>query len=564
MFNGFAQESLNSIKGVITSDSKPLSGAGIVIKDKLTNVSSNKDGVYHISASPKDILVYRYPGMKSIEIVVEDITSELNINMISETLQLDEVVVKKKGRRTQREKLLEYEKNTDLIKTAYGVLDKSTSGTSLNIIDESDFLPGAITFVDAIQGKFNGRVTYPARSRFYGLVIYLRERPNLSSGPQPAIYDLDGVITSDADAVLSIPVSEIKRIAILRGLSAASRYGPKANGGVIVVNTKTGGIKPKIDAIEVKDLQAAHSEFIAENLCKPSIEIPKSNELKSLFTAQTESQAIEIYDQEKGFFENSPFILIDAGNYFSQRWKNKEKAKQIWNTIKVSHSSNPIVLKAVAYHFEQNGDLKEALDIYQRISALRPEYAQTYRDLANMHQRLKNPKQALNLYTQYVKKQNKNTNELTAKEISLIMNVEALNILRNNKMDITKELKNFELPFEYSSTRVVLEWNNGEAEFDIEMQHQDNSYMIWNHSFASDSERITKEKLFGYSSEQFFIDKEDTGKWLFNIKYLGNKSVEPSYLKSTVQYNYGTPAQKDVVKVIRLSESESCLRLRSI
>ena len=554
-----AQE--RNIKGVITSGKKPLSGVSIVAKGSKAGIISSKDGTYQIKASPKDILVYSYLGMKSVEVIVEDVTIELNIKMIPNTQQLDEVVVKDRNRKTYNEKLLEYETNTNLIKTSYGFLDKRKSGASLNIIDEADFLPGAFTFVDAIQGKFNGRVAHLG-NRFDSVVIYLRERPNLLDGPQPAIYDINGIITEDGAAALAIPVSDIKRIAIIRSLSATAKYGRRATGGVIIINTKSGQLKPKTNAIEVKDLRAAQAEFIKENFCDPALEKPQPIQLEKLLAAKSEADALRIFDKEKFFLKNQPYLLLDAGGYFNTRWKNKEQAKLIWDEVKKENDNNPNVLKAIAYHFEQNGYLKDALAIYRMIAALRPEYAQTYRDLANMHYKLNNPEQALSLYTQYLKKNRSKQTDVEG--ISFIMNVEALNILSQNEMKILKEFKDFQFPFEDSSTRVVLEWNNGETEFDVEMVHEDKSYAIWNHSYAANSSEIILEKELGFSTEQFFINKDDTGKWSFNIKYLGNKTMSPSYLKATIQYNYGTANQKDIVEVLRLSGHNNCFQLSSI
>lgn len=551
------------IKGKVTDGTYPLGNVNIKIEDKNKGTKTDSSGNYLLRASIGDLIEYSYLGYAPVQIIIEDVTEVLNLKMTRVTQQLKEVVVKKRNKKTYIQKLLDYESNTDLIKTAYGFLDKRKSSMALNIIDESEFLPGALTFAEAIQGKFNGRITYPKGSRFIGVVVYLRERPNLLSGPQPAIFDLDGVIT-DADAALAIPASEIKRIAILRGLGASSRYGNRANGGVIVINTKTGIIKPKIDGIQVKDLQAAQAEFTNENICEPSSEIAQANQLKKLWAAESEASAIAIFNKEKVLFENSPYVLIDAGNYFNTRWKNIEKAKEIWEGVKVKFSDNSNVLKVVAYYFEQAGSLKVALDIYQKISALRPKYAQTYRDLANMHNQLDNPKQALNVYTQYLKAEKGNSSEFLSDGIDLVLHVEALDILSKEKMKKPAVLQDFELPFKNSPTRILLEWNNGETEFDIQMIRQDKSSLIWKHSYLENPAQITQEKKLGYSTKQFFIDKNDIGKWVFNIKYLGNKSANPSYLKATVQYDYGTKSQKEMIQVLRLPEKENCLQLFSI
>jgi len=40
--------------------------------------------------------------------------------------------------------------------------------------------------------------------------------------------------------------------------------------------------------------------------------------------------------------------------------------------------------------------------------------------------------------------------------------------------------------------------------------------------------------------------------WKINVKYLGNKSLTPTYLKVTQYTNYGTPQQSKKIQVLKL------------
>lgn len=554
----WSQDNARPINGHITDGISPLHNVHVKIINSNIATSTNTSGYYSLSASVGDVIEYTHMGYTPIRVVVEDVTHVLNLEMPKIPEELKEVTVNGNRSKSQREMLLEYEANTDLIRTAYGFLNKRKSATALNIIDESEFLPGALTFLDAIQGQFNGRATFPD-----GIpVVYLRERPNLMSGSQAAIYDVDGAIVEEAP--ISIPVTEIKRIAILRGLNATSRYGTRANGGVIIINTKTGSVKPKTDAIEVLDLQEAHAAFIEQNFCKPSAALTDSNGLHELLASKSETTAIATFRDNISKMQNAPYLLIDAANHFHSKWGNQRLAKEIWDKVKIEFSDNSNVLKAIAYYYEQNGYLKEALNIYQKVSALRPNYAQTYRDLAYMHHKLDNPEQALNIYSKFLNKNKKAGYKETLNGIDFIISIEAIDILTRNKMEVSKTLKKIEVPFKDAPTRILLEWNNGETEFDVEMIKKDKSYLVWKHNYVDKPKQITAEKKLGYSMQQFFVDKNDVGKWVFNMNYFGNKSSDPSYLKATIQYNYGSTLQKDKVKVIRLPEQRRCLNLFSI
>jgi hypothetical protein len=49
------------------------------------------------------------------------------------------------------------------------------------------------------------------------------------------------------------------------------------------------------------------------------------------------------------------------------------------------------------------------------------------------------------------------------------------------------------------------------------------------------------------------IDGSLPGSWQVNIKYLGNKSLTPTYLKASIYYNYGEVSQRKEVKLFKLS-----------
>ena len=113
-------------------------------------------------------------------------------------------------------------------------------------------------------------------------------------------------------------------------------------------------------------------------------------------------------------------------------------------------------------------------------------------------------------------------------------------------------------------TRVLFEWNNTEAEFDLQFVNPENRYSVWSHSLENEPERIREEKVLGYTSQQFLIDESSLGVWLINIKYLGNKAFQPTYLKTTVYHNYGRPSQSKKVEVFSLSEKNVYRELLSV
>ena len=64
-------------------------------------------------------------------------------------------------------------------------------------------------------------------------------------------------------------------------------------------------------------------------------------------------------------------------------------------------------------------------------------------------------------------------------------------------------------------------------------------------------EIINKEKLYGYSSKEFFIETLNEDKWLVNLTYYGNKKNEPTYLKLTTYKNWGKSQQIEKIELFK-------------
>ena len=130
------------------------------------------------------------------------------------------------------------------------------------------------------------------------------------------------------------------------------------------------------------------------------------------------------------------------------------------------------------------------------------------------------------------------------------------NFLLLDKNSIVKDAKAEELYVaeeDFQGTRLVFEWNDSEAEFNLQFINPENQYFMLKHSLADNAELISREKEYGFSAIEYLLDGSLPGSWKVNINYLGNKSLTPTYLKATVYYNYGTYAQRKETKVFKLS-----------
>ena len=549
LFNSFSQQTSNTIKGVITYGDYPLVNASIVIKGTSQGVESSINGKYEIEARPREMLVFSYVGMQTVEIMVEEVTQTLNLSMVRKVEELDEVVVTKRKRMTQKDMAIDYPINNNIIKTGFGYINKETAGHAMKVIEGSVLNNAAIDILTALDGKYPGA----GKGMIYDEVKGKTEEVfGFGRSGFPAIFEIDGQVFTSAPTWLDL--ASIERVALIPSLSFAVKYGQIAKGGVVVINTKNAGNsvheaetgKP-YDRAKLRD-----NLFKNDALSQTSVLKNEALYLKELYQSKTKEEALAVYEKHKVNYGDSYFFIIDAYRFFMERIEDKGVANGIITTHEDLFMENPVALKALAYVHQANGAFNKANELYKETFILRPNYAQSYMDLANSYRELGDGKKAASLYMRYDYLVNKGFLEKDSTAFAQIMDHEFNNLMLKGNEIFSKEAKTHVLEEDFNGTRLVFEWNDSEAEFELQFVNPEGRYFKTVHSMAKDAERIRDEKLLGYSCEEFLIDESLTGTWQVNAKYLGNKSLTPSYLKATIYYDYGSGAQRKEIKVIKL------------
>lgn len=550
----FSQESQKTIFGTVSDDFGMLKDVNINIKGDDTGVATDSDGKYEIRAKEGDVLLFSRMGLLPTEILVEDVTRVLNVKMFEKVEELDEVTVTKEKLRNQRRLAIEYNSNPNLIKSAFGILDKETSGFSLRILDENDINVGTLNLGLVLNGRFAG-VNAVCNRLTDELIVTLRSSMGLGgAGGNGVLFDVDGQLFDKLPCSFIDPAN-VKRIAVIPSFSGTMSYGQAARGGVVIINTKTGNFQPRdengevIDLARVQDNKYFDDAKAIDNVSDTPVYIQK------LSVANTEEESKKIYKSVAPKYSTSYFFFLDAYNYFISKWKNNEFADKILQDNWKVFESNPVALKSLAYIHQANGDFQKANDLYKEVFILRPNYVQSYRDLANSYVETRNYKKAAAIFARYGYLLEEDFLTDTKKDFSILMDRELNNLIKLKGRDLLskRDLKKLTLDDEFEGTRLVFEWADSEAEFELQFVNPKNRYFSWKHSMRDNAEQIQDEKAIGYATEEYLIDESLKGTWKVNIKYLGNKSLTPTYLKATVYYNYGDASQRKETKVFKLS-----------
>ena len=507
------------ISGIVTYDNTPLANVTILIKNSKKGTSTNTKGVYKIPAKEGDILQFTHLNMKTIEVLIEDVTTILNIAMKASNNELDEVIITSKK---SKEQMGLYAKKPKKISSGGFNIDTKRTGYSVGYISGKDLNLSGISIGRALQGKIAGFKLVV--DDFGNEYAKLRDTGTLLT-VKYAIWVVDGQVYKYAPP---LPLENIKEVAVLRSLAGVNRFGSEAIGGVIIINTKVGGLDPTKDVFSKGNPYTNKEYYNEDAVAYKLLSTPKLDYILELESSSNSNAAFKKYREFSSKNQNNFGFYLNVANSFKFKYKDFDNYKRVLLDLEKYSKSNPEELKIIAYKYQQEGFYENALSIYKKIIKLRPKHAQSFRDLINVYTELKQYKKALNIYNYYFKK------GFTLEENGIG------EIMIHEAEALTSKISNKNLPNEKTyDIRIVFEWSSSEAEFTLEFINPQQQVYKIEHTLSDNSALILDEKLKGYGSKEFIIDGNIEGEWLVNLTYYGNKKYMPTYLKTTVYTNWG-------------------------
>ena len=237
MFMTGAYAQTRTVSGLVKDKEmgEPLVGVSVTVKGTKNATMTDVDGNYTIQTGPKDVLVFKYIGMKDTEETVGD-RNTINVLLAPNAESLGEVVVTAMGIKRQSETL------------TYSA--QTVGGKDVNDIK-------SINMINSLQGKSAGLQITPNSTGAGGSSkILFRGNKSISGSNQPLIV-IDGVptmtnttssqVASDyggerdgGDVMSTINPDDIASITLLKGAAASALYGAVAANGAIMITTKSG------------------------------------------------------------------------------------------------------------------------------------------------------------------------------------------------------------------------------------------------------------------------------------------------------------------------------------
>ena len=200
---------------VVDQDGEALIGATVKIKGAQTGVITDFDGNFSIDAPANATLVVSYVGYKDREIAVRGRAILEPIQMESDAMMLEQVVV-----------------------VGYGVQKKADLTGSVSIVN-----------ADELKRVSNSNISTMLEGKVAGVSITSDGQPGADptvrirgigtlNGNQAPLYVIDGVPMGTS--IRDFSPNDIETIQVLKDASAGAIYGSRAANGVVIITTKGG------------------------------------------------------------------------------------------------------------------------------------------------------------------------------------------------------------------------------------------------------------------------------------------------------------------------------------
>ena len=502
-------------------------------------MQSDIDGFFDIEAEVGDELIANYLGMQQAEAKVLN-PYNVAILLKPDGVLLDEVVLEGEGREEEN------------VESGFGQKDERSLGFSTETITADQIGPQYTNLADLLVGKFPG-LQIVGLNVAYQTPLFIIRGGGGSLQVAYAMFDIDGILYSPGQDIPPVDPQNIETVTILKSIIATNRYGEMGRGGAILVKTKLLG------GGEAEGLQSAlvtGNDYTDEGVLFLSEKPQKTPEyLLALNQSTSFENAKRVYRELKKDISNKtiPFYL-DASNYF-MKW-DKEFAFQVISNVAAIADQNPKALHALAFELEALGKNIQAQQIYEHMAVLRPNHEQPYRDMARMSTLNGQYDKAMSLYKLMLANAIEGVDFIGLNHTieNELLHLMAFHRSKVDYSDLPNDLRRADFKFDL---RMVFEWNDPNAEFEIQFVNPNKKFFTWSHSRLDSEERLRQEIVQGYSTEEFIIDDADPGEWIINIKKLNEEPLEnPTYLKYTVFKNFGLPDESKQIRVIKLYEQQ--------
>lgn len=270
----------------------------------------------------------------------------------------------------------------------------------------------------------------------------------------------------------------------------------------------------------------------------------------------------EKYIELKKEYESSPSFYIEVSDYFIEENLNEESIRILSNLAEMN-LENSDVLRALGNKLIERKEYKLAIPIFEKLTKIKSEIPQFYRDLALACNLAGEKQKAIeNLWYVASKDWNFRFNEIQ----QVCLNDMNAIISSNPKLDTSKFdsklMQNFD-----EDIRIVLTWNTDDCDIDLWVTDPNNEKCFYSHKYTKIGGRMSRDFTQGYGPEEFCIRNAKKGSYKIEANYYGSrqqKLLQPVIVQAEVYTNFGRKNQKREVLTLQLENIKGTFEIGEV
>ena len=291
---------------------------------------------------------------------------------------------------------------------------------------------------------------------------------------------------------------------------------------------------------------------------------PDNDYLKKLKKTSLENM-YAVYLELRAEYSASPAFFMEVSDYFFEEGLKRE-AYRILSNLAEMETENSDILRALGNKLVEHKDYANAVWVFSRLTKIRSEIPQFYRDLAMAYQYNGETQKAVDtLWSMASKPWDNRFDEIQQIALNDMNSIIALSD-KKSKLDTSsidkKLMENFPV-----DVRVVLTWNTDNCDIDLWVTDPDGEKCFYQNKVTANGGHMSRDFTQGYGPEEFCIKEAPEGTYKIEANYYGTSSqkmLQPVIVQAEVFTNFGRKNQKREALTLQLDSVKGVFTIGTI
>jgi tetratricopeptide (TPR) repeat protein len=304
---------------------------------------------------------------------------------------------------------------------------------------------------------------------------------------------------------------------------------------------------------------------------------PDTPYLKALQSTKGDDRYAQYLAQRKAYL-NSPAFYHDCADFF-HRAGQTDLAVRLLTNIPELKLEDGRLLRIAAHRLQQLNELDLAIDLFDKVSRLRPEEPQSFRDLAlalaaradgyaavgHADRARSDYARALELLHKVVMSEWQRFEEIEV--ISLMEANQLLASIATRKLQVANPLDPRLTKLLDLDLRILLTWDTDNTDIDLHVVEPSGEECDYSHNRTRIGGLVSKDFTQGYGPEEYALKKLMPGQYTIRAQFYGSGDqslVGPTTVQATVITGFGRPDEKRQHLTLRLTTAKETVDIGTV